>query len=270
MLADLLAAMVASAKKSADERERLIAPAELDRQMAAHQPNGQRFRETLKTPGIRIIAECKRRSPSRGVLRQSFDPAAIAAGYQRAGAAAISVLTEPSFFDGSIEHLRAVRAAVAVPVLRKDFIVRPFQVAEARAAGADAVLLIVAALDDLKLMRLIELAVSLGLAPLVEVHSREELTRAQQAGADIIGVNSRNLKTLDVQTAIFEELILGIPNGTVAVAESGLRTADDLRQLRAIGYDGFLIGERFMTERDPGSALEALRSAAGAELEELR
>ena len=270
MLNDLLPAMVASACRSAEERERQMSPRDLEARMAAREPRGQAFRDSLRTPGIRIIAECKRRSPSRGILRASYDPAAIAARYEAAGAAAISVLTEASFFDGSIDHLTAVRAAVDLPVLRKDFITTPFQLKEARAAGADAVLLIVAALDDLRLRQLIDLAESLSLASLVEVHDRDELTRALQAGANIIGVNSRNLRTLKVDTAIFEELVLGIPNEATAIAESGLKAAQDLGQLRAAGYDGFLIGERFMTEADPGVALGELRTAAGAELEELR
>lgn len=270
MTGNLLPAMVASARRSAEERERLVSPDELERRMAARQPLGALFRDRLRTPGIRIVAECKRRSPSRGILRDHYDPAAVAQGYEAAGAAAVSVLTEASFFDGSIDHLRAVRDAVRLPILRKDFIVTPFQVQEARAFGADAVLLIVAALDDRRLQALIELAASLGLAALVEVHDRDELTRAQQAGATIIGVNSRNLRTLEVRLSIFDELILGIANDVVAVAESGLRSAEDLRQLRTVGYDAFLIGERFMIEMDPGAALDTLRSVAGAEMEEYR
>jgi indole-3-glycerol phosphate synthase len=267
---NLLPAMVAAARRSAEERERRLAPGVVERDASARTPHGDRFLESLARPGIRIIAECKRRSPSRGILRPEYDPAAIAARYEEAGAAAISVLTETSFFDGSIDHLRSVRAAVDLPILRKDFISIPFQVLEARAAGADAVLLIVAALDDQRLRELREFAASLGLAALVEVHTREELTRAVQAGATCIGVNSRNLRTLSVQPAVFEELVLGIPQDIVAVAESGLRTAEDLRQLRASGYDGFLIGERFMTQPDPGAGLAEVRASAAAELEELR
>jgi indole-3-glycerol phosphate synthase len=267
---DLLPAMVAAARKAAEERERALPPGTIERQAAEHGPSASAFRDALRRPGIRIIAECKRRSPSRGVLRGDYDPASIAAEYESAGAAAISVLTDSAFFDGSVDHLRAVRKAVRLPILRKDFITTPFQIVEARAAGADAVLLIVAALDDQRLRRLMDEAERLGLAALVEVHDRDELTRALQAGAVIVGVNSRNLRTLDVQPAVFEELVLGIPNEAVAVAESGLRNAEDLRQLRAAGYDGFLIGERFMTEAHPGAALQELRAAAGAELEELR
>jgi indole-3-glycerol phosphate synthase len=267
---DLLPAMVAAARRSADERERRMPPGVVDREAAARRPRGGAFRQSLQAPGIRIIAECKRRSPSRGVLRVQYDPAAIARGYEAAGAAAVSVLTEASFFDGSLDHLRAVRDAVTLPILRKDFIVSPFQILEARAAGADAVLLIVAALDDAQLRELHRLALSLELAALVEVHTREELARALHAGATCIGVNSRNLRTLKVDLAIFDELALEIPQDAVAVAESGLRTPEVLRRLRAAGYDGFLIGERFMSVVDPGAGLAELRASAAAELEELR
>ena len=270
MLSDLLPAMVESARRSADERERSTPRGEIERRAAERRAGGDQFLSALRVPGIRILAECKRRSPSKGVLRAQYDPVAIARGYEAAGAAAISVLTEPSFFDGSLDHLRAVRAVVQCPLLRKDFVVTPFQVYEACAAGADAVLLIVAALDDQRLRQLRELASTLGLAALVEVHDRDELMRALQAGATCIGVNSRNLRTLEMQPAVFEELVLGIPKEVVGVAESGIRTADDLRHLRAIGYDGFLIGERFMTTPNPGAALTELKASAGAELEELR
>jgi indole-3-glycerol phosphate synthase len=270
MTHDLLPALVASARRSAEERRRVTSAADLDRRVAEYAPQAEAFRESLRTPGIRIIAECKRRSPSRGILRANYDPGAIAHAYDDAGAAAISVLTEASFFDGSLDHLRQVRAVTRLPLLRKDFIVSDFQLQETRAAGADAALLIAAALDDQSLRRLIEAAHSLGLAALVEIHDRDELTRALHAGAVMIGVNSRNLHTLEVQPAVFEELILGIPNEAIAVAESGLKSGEDLRQLRVAGYDGFLIGERFMIEARPGDALTDLRTSASAELEELR
>jgi indole-3-glycerol phosphate synthase len=279
MSSDLLNTVVAAARKSADEREARVSRMEVERAAARRQPNGAGFRASLAAPGIRIIAECKRRSPSRGVLRASYDPVAIARGYEANGAAAISVLTEPTFFDGDLDHLRRVRDAVSTPLLRKDFIVTDYQVIEAAAAGADAVLLIVAALDDASLVRLRELAAALGLAALVEVHDREELDRAIAAGADIIGVNSRNLRTLAVSTATLDELGREIPKkasstsnfelrtskedrSILAVAESGLKTPDDLRRLADVRYDAFLIGERFMTVDDPGAAMGALRAAA--------
>jgi indole-3-glycerol phosphate synthase len=218
---------------------------------------------TLRDPGLRVIAEFKRRSPSRGVLRADYDPAALAVAYEAAGAAAISVLTEPTFFDGALDHLAAVRNAVSVPVLRKDFITSTFQVAEARAYGADAVLLIVAALDQATLAHLSETAREHGLAALIEVHDREQLGRAVDAGARVIGVNSRNLRTLAVDGLVFEELADAIPKTTVAVAESGLRSPEDLRRLAARRFDAFLVGERLVTEADPGRALRDLLTAGG-------
>jgi indole-3-glycerol phosphate synthase len=196
------------------------------------------------------------------VLREPFDPVAIARAYELAGAAAISVLTEPTFFDGSLDHLRAVRDAVRTPLLRKDFIVTDYQVVEAAATGADAVLLIVAALSDAELTRLAGVAAAMGLATLVEVHDAEELARAVAAGSRVIGVNSRNLRTLAVSQSTLDELGPAIPSDVIAVAESGLKTAADLRRLAALRYDAFLIGERFMTAPDPGAALDELRRAA--------
>jgi indole-3-glycerol phosphate synthase len=205
-----------------------------------------------------IIAECKRRSPSRGVLKAEYDAVAIARSYARGGAAAISVLTEPTFFDGSLADLSAVREAVEAPVLRKDFIVTEYQLLEARAAGADAVLLIVAALSPRALRALAGRAASLGLDVLVEVHDAQELTVAIDAGAEVIGVNNRNLRTLAVDVRASDELMARIPTGVVAVSESGLKAAADLRHLRAIGYSAFLIGERFMLADDPEAAVRQL------------
>ena len=223
-------------------------------------PRGDLFLDALRTSAPhRIIAECKRRSPSRGILRHDYDPAAHARAYAGAGAAAISVLTEPTFFDGASEHLVAVRSAVDLPILRKDFVVTPYQVHEAAALGADAVLLIVGALDDRSLASLIQLSRGLGLAALVEVHDRDELDRALDAGAAIVGVNSRNLRTLEVRPAVFEQLGPAIPTDVVAVAESGIRSGDDLRRGTELGFSAFLVGERLIAENDPGAALGALR-----------
>jgi indole-3-glycerol phosphate synthase len=258
MMGDLLQAVVAAARRSADERERAVGWQPIDQARLARQPQGHAFRESLTAPGIRIIAECKRRSPSRGVLCPHYRPAAIAAAYERAGAAAVSVLTEPTFFDGALDHLREVREAVRVPVLRKDFIVTDYQVAEAAAAGADAVLLIVAALRPADLDALVRAARSYGLAALVEVHDADEIARAVDAGADVVGVNSRNLRTLEVRPSVLDALVHVIPDDVIAVAESGLKTAADLARLAGLGYDAFLIGERFMLEPDPGAALGAL------------
>ena len=261
MTGGVLGAITAAAKRSADVRERMGGPAVHDL-AAARYPRGVEFRARLQAPGVCVIAECKRRSPSRGILRDPYDPASIAQGYATAGAAAISVITENTFFDGSLDHLSSVRQHVEIPVLRKDFISTPFQILEARAAGADAILLIVAALERASLAALLTEAARQGLAALVEVHSMPELEDALAVGATLIGVNSRNLKTLDVDVRIFDQVRREIPDGVVSVAESGLRSADDIRRLRAAGYDAFLIGEHFMTAPDPGLALAALVAAA--------
>lgn len=256
---DLLAAIVASVRRTTDERSEREPLAALERRALSAQPRGELFIEALSRTGrLNVIAECKRRSPSRGVLRADYQPVSIAASYERAGAAAISVLTEPTFFDGSLQHLQSVRGGVAVPVLRKDFIVDEYQLFEARAAGADAVLLIVAALDDRALAALAKRAAGLGLAQLVEAHDRGEVTRAVDAGARVIGVNNRNLKTLTVDTSASAQLVDAIPADVVAVAESGLRSSEDLLRLREAGYDAFLIGERLMAAAEPGLALAEL------------
>ena len=264
MMGDLLQAVVAAARKSAEEREKAAGWSAIERALAGRTPAGHRFRESLEAPGLRIIAECKRRSPSRGVLRAKYHPVAIAASYERAGAAAISVLTEPTFFDGSLDHLRDVVGAVSVPLLRKDFVVTEYQIAEAAAAGASAVLLIVGALESADLVKLMAAANRFGLAALVEVHDADELSAALDAGADIIGVNSRNLRTLEVHQDVLDALAPAIPDAAIAVAESGLKTAADLSRLSAAGYDAFLIGERFMVEPDPGAALAGLLERAAA------
>ena len=258
---DLLGAIVAAARTAVTEREAGCPLARLVKGQS-FQPRREAFTAALRAPAApRIIAECKRRSPSRGILRQSYEPAAHARSYAAAGAAAISVLTEPTFFDGALSHLAAVRAAVRTPLLRKDFIVTDYQVHEAAAHGADAVLLIAAALDRHELTRLRELAASVGLAALVEVHSRMELELALDAGAEIIGVNSRNLRTLEVDLDITANLATAIPSHIIAVAESGITSGDDLRRFAGLGYDAFLVGERLITQPDPGAALEALRTS---------
>jgi indole-3-glycerol phosphate synthase len=226
----------------------------------ARPPRGDAFLAALTdSPSPRIIAECKRRSPSRGILRGDYDAAAIAARYASAGAAAISVLTEPTFFDGSPEHLRAVRQAVALPLLRKDFIVTEYQLVEAAALGADAALLIVGALDDALLRVLMRRCEQLGLAALVEVHDAAELTRALAAGARIVGVNSRNLHTLTVDPETLDRAAAEMPDDVVAVAESGLKAPSDLQRLSDLGYDAFLVGERLVTASEPDRALRELR-----------
>ena len=202
----------------------------MTRRAEARDARPGRFRAAVgRVDTLNVIAECKRRSPSRGVLRADYDPVAIAAGYAAAGAAAISVLTEPTFFDGSLEHLEAVRSVTDVPLLRKDFIVSEYQLLEARAAGADAVLLIVAALRFRELVALQAGGDARAWTCLIEVHDAEELARcAIDAGADIVGVNNRNLRTLAVDVHASDALIAHVPPGVVAVSESGLKSADDL------------------------------------------
>ena len=270
--ADLLATIVAATRRIVEVREQREPLTALAARAAKRDVSAGRFRAALASrptyvgnalQGVpRIIAECKRRSPSRGVLRPAYDPASIARGYESAGAAAISVLTEPTFFDGALEHLQAVRDAVRIPVLRKDFVVSEYQIHEARANGADAILLIVAALDAATLQTLHGRATSLGLDVLVEVHNADELSTAVDAGAQIIGVNNRNLRTLEVDVRASETIAALIPRDVVRVSESGLKSVDDLRRLASCGYDAFLIGERFMTKPDPGTELRNLLEAA--------
>jgi indole-3-glycerol phosphate synthase len=273
MSADLLGTIIAATRRVVavrEEREPLAALRErvlrlADASKSPASPGGTldarggRFVAALaRRDRINVIAECKRRSPSRGVIRADYEPAAIARGYADAGAAAVSVLTEPTFFDGALEHLIAVRAAVDVPVLRKDFIVSEYQMLEAKAAGADAVLLIVAALSPSELRSLSDSAAEWGMDALVEVHSADELSAALDSGALVIGVNNRNLRTLEVDVKASEDLMALMPRDVVAVSESGLRTPDDLTRLRQLGYRAFLIGERLMTAPDPGMALREL------------
>ena len=262
---DLLAAIVAATRRSVDVRRARVTLDDIERRAAHIEPRPRAFADALTRTGrVNVIAECKRRSPSRGVLRANYDPAAIASGYERAGAAAISVLTEPAFFDGALDHLEAVRRATTVPLLRKDFIVDRYQILEARAAGADAILLIVAALSANSLEELHRVATDQGLDVLVEIHDLQELPVALEGGASIIGVNNRNLRTLEVDTRVSRDAIELIPDGVVAVAESGLKTSADLRELKSAGYDAFLVGERFMTTDDPGSALADLLKGTSA------
>lgn len=256
---DLLQAIVAATRARVDAAMEREPRAALEWRAAGRTPRGSAFADRLSRDGaINVVAECKRRSPSRGVLRAAYDPVAIATAYERAGAAAISVLTEPGFFDGSLEHLAAVRAAVGAPLLRKDFIVHEYQLLEARAAGADAVLLIVAALADPDLAALAGAAADLGLAALVEVHDAAECRRAAAAGARIIGVNNRNLRTLEVDLDASRAVAGVLPAGAIGVSESGLKTGADLHAMKTLGYRAFLMGERFMVEPDPGAALAGL------------
>lgn len=261
---DLLEAIVASTRRIVRERSRKVSIGELARQAYPREPRGDLFEANLARPdAVNVIAECKRRSPSRGVLRRRYEPVEIAHAYEAGGAAAISVLTEPTFFDGSLEDLEAIGRTVALPLLRKDFIIDEYQLLEARLAGADAVLLIVAALEVDALGSLLAAAHDLGLACLVEVHDEDEADRAVDAGARVIGVNNRNLRTLETDIEVSARVVSAIPDSVIAVAESGLRSGADIQRCRRAGYRAFLIGERLMATERPADALRALMADVG-------
>lgn len=241
------------------ERKAAASASLLERRAAEHRPRGfQAALERVGRTGPAVIAEIKKASPSRGLIRADFRPEALGPALAAAGAACLSVLTDDAFFQGSLGDLETVSARVEIPVIRKDFILDPFQILEARAAGADAVLLIVAALEDEQMSRLHAFARELGLDVLVEAHTREEIARAVGLGAEMIGVNSRDLKSFTVKTESLLEMADALPEGVLRVAESGIGTAADLRALRAGGYGAFLVGEALMREADPGAALAGL------------
>lgn len=237
-----------------DHRKRVLPETALKYGVKAAPPVRD-FSAALSRDAINVIAELKPASPSRGVIRDPFDAPSLAKSLESAGAAALSVLTEGEFFRGSLKNLRDARKETALPALRKDFIFDPWQIWEARANDADSFLLIVAALNDPLLRDLIALGRELQMEPLVEVHTRAELDRALAAGARIVGVNNRALKTLAVRMETSFELIEQIPDSCLAVAESGLRTHADLLELRRAGFDAFLIGEHLMLAADPAAAL---------------
>ena len=244
--------VVADRKASADTRG-------LERQAAAHTPRG--FAQALKikaAAGPAVIAELKKASPSKGLIRPDFDVAALATGFEAGGAAVLSVLTEDRFFQGSLENLRNASAAVKIPCLRKDFTVDPFQILEARAHGADAILLIAAALTDAELRALRDEARRCEVDVLCEVHDRAELDRVLDLGCECVGVNSRDLRTFEVSLDRACELATWLRTTAVRVAESGIHTRVDIDRLRSAGYDAFLIGESLMRQPDPGEALQQL------------
>jgi len=257
----ILDRIVEARRESIAHRKRVLPDVAL--KLAAEKAGPPRdFASALSREGYNVIAELKKASPSRGVMREDYEPATLAARLEGAGAAALSVLTEEEFFLGSLADLKAARKVTQIPVLRKDFIVDPWQVWEARAAGADAFLLIAAILNDEALSDLLELGRSLGMEPLVEVHTRGELGRAVAAGARIVGVNNRDLRDFNVRVETSLELIEEIPEECIAVSESGLRTHDDLVRLRRAGFDAFLIGEHLMKDADPAAPLAALIGGA--------
>ena len=241
-------------------RQRAV-PLDSLKEAAGKAPAARNVVAAFKGGDVAVIAEVKRASPSNGALAAIADPASLAMDYEAGGARVISVLTEPRRFGGSLEDLAAVREAVQVPVLRKDFIVSSYQLWEARAYGADMVLLIVAALEQNALVSLVERALSIDLVPLVEVHTEDELDRALDAGARVLGVNARNLATLEVDRSVFGRLAPRVPEGIVKIAESGIRGPHDLLAYAAAGADAVLVGESLVTGKDPRSAVADLVTA---------
>ena len=240
------------------EARRREVPLEALEERLGPAPRNRPFSEGLVQEGISLIAEMKRASPSKGPIRPDATVTDIVRAYEAAGASACSVLTEPHWFGGSLDDLREARAACGLPLLRKDFIVDPYQIAEARLAGADAILLIVAALDPGELMALHEQASGIGLDCLVEVHDEDEMETAVDCGVEIIGVNNRNLHTLDVDPDTALRLLVDAPAGTIVVAESGITSNDDVQRLEEAGVDAILVGEALMREDDPAGAVHAL------------
>ncbi|MCU1569856.1 MAG: trpC [Naasia sp.] len=256
----LLAELVEGARADAQTRRDDVSLVEVERLAAAAPPALDVLEFLRPADRVKILAEVKRASPSRGRLADIPDPAALAVSYETGGASAISVLTEERRFGGSLADLREVRAAVGIPVLRKDFLVDEYQVLEARAAGADLVLLIVAALDQARLARLFELTSSLGMAALVETHDADEVSRALDVGAAVIGVNARDLSTFELDQDLFGRLADSIPGSVIRVAESAVRTASDVAHYRRAGADVVLVGEALVTG-DPVATLQEFLAA---------
>ena len=258
---DILSQICAKKRDHLRERKRLYPLSEVYSQAEeATAPRGfaDRLKEANAAGKYGLIAEIKKASPSKGVIREDFDPRALAAAYNAGGASCLSVLTDVPYFQGNDSYLRDARKAVDLPVLRKDFILDPYQVVESRAIGADCVLLILAALDDGQARELAATAIELGMDVLVEVHDRPEMTRAIELGAALIGINDRNLKTLEVDLGTTEELARDIPKDRLLVSESGLATPSDLARIAALGVQCFLMGESLMRETDVKAATRAL------------
>lgn len=259
--------IVSSTRRKVAAAKRATAVRDMERRAEHHVPRG--FRRALLSRsevGIAVIAELKKASPSKGLIRAEFDAAELGRELDGAGATALSVLTDEEFFQGSLENLRVASEAVSIPCLRKDFILDEFQVLEARANSADAVLLIVVALTSQELRALAGAARARGLDVLCEVHDGDELERALDAGCDLIGVNSRDLRTFKVDLDTAFALAEKFPPGVVRVAESGIHSSEDVGRLRAVGYHAFLVGESLMRAERPGDALRALTRVASTEL----
>ncbi len=255
---NVLTRIVERRRETIAHRKRVLPDVALKLAVQKKAPAPRDFPSALVRAGCNIIAELKKASPSRGLLRADYRPSATAPTLEAAGAAALSVLTEEDFFQGSLGDLKEASKATKIPILRKDFIFDPWQVWETRAAGADAFLLIVAILNNETLKDLLELGRQLSMEALVEVHSRDELNRAIAVGAKIIGVNNRDLKAFDVKLDTSLELIDAIPEECIAVSESGIHSRGDIERLRAAGFDAFLVGEHLMTMADPGAGLRDL------------
>jgi indole-3-glycerol phosphate synthase len=257
---NVLDEIVAGVREQVEDRQRRV-PLDVLREKAAKAPPVKDAYSVLRRAGVGVIAEVKRASPSAGTLADIPDAAALAGEYEAGGARCISVLTEPDFFRGSLADLAAVRGAVDVPVLRKDFVISSYQVHEARAYGADLVLLIVALLEQPVLIGLRERIESLGMTALVEVHDEVEADRALEAGARVIGVNARNLRTMEVDRAVFERVAPGMPNHVIKIAESGVRGPHDLIRYAAAGADAVLVGEGLVRQKSPRDAVAELVTA---------
>jgi indole-3-glycerol phosphate synthase len=253
---DLLARLVVEARQDLQRRRALVGQDQFERTVALYTPKD--FAGALRGPRLAVIAEMKQRTPTMGVLAEEYSPADLAHAYTEGGAAAISVLTQMASFGGRPEHVMDARAATSLPILRKDFVTDPFEIAEARAAGADAVLLIVAALERSQLAQLLAVARSRGIAALVEVHDEGETNAALEAGAQLIGINHRDLRTFAVDLALTERLRKVIPTSVVVVAESGIRTRDDARRVYEAGANAILVGEALMRADNPADRIREL------------
>jgi len=258
---DLLSRLVIEARQDLQRRRALVAQDQFERSVATYTPKD--FAGALRGPGLSVIAEMKQRTPSMGVLVEDYRPADLAHAYTDGGAAAISVLTQMASFGGRPEHVMAARAATDLPILRKDFVTDPYEIAEARAAGADAVLLIVAALDRTHLAELLAVARSRGLGALVEVHDEAETHLALEVGATLVGVNHRDLRTFEIDLSLTERLRKLIPEDVIVVAESGIHDADAARRVYEAGANAILVGEVLMRAEDPAAKIKELTTWSG-------